>query len=182
MSQEQAKQRLRQIIWERALAMKLIAPDHAWEVIGLTRSAWEEHEQRDAGCPAPWPLCEELRNKHNVLATPDVLARSSAQALLKALETRRVLGLASPRQVYFLKLNGWGDETTTKVEAGKILDREWRESAERHRQEAAAQAAEQPQEPLPEHDDWVQRLIDGGTGGKKPASPVRRFDFSLDEE
>jgi len=163
----------REIFREAALAKKLLTAEHAWELIGLPSADWQEHERLGEFVQADWRLCEELHAKYRIIATPTTLTHRGARALLQVLEQRRLAGLASPRQVYFLMLNGQGDERTTAEEAQHVLTRLWRDP----REERAR--AEQPAK-IEKPDDWIQAIIDGRP--EPGAGPTRRFDFSLEDD
>lgn len=160
----------RWVFRKSALEKKLLTAEHAWELIGLTREAWDE-ETRDT--QADWRLCEELHEKYRVLATPTLLTQRAARALLQVLEQRRFAGLVSPRQVYFLKLNRLGDEKTTAKEAARLLTKLWRQK------ESICPARPAAEQKKP--DDWLQRFIDGATDVGDD-EPTRRFDFSIEDE
>jgi hypothetical protein len=160
-----------------ALAKKLLTAEHAWELIGLAREAWDEHERLGEFTQADWRLCEELHAKYRVIATPTTLTQHSARVLLRLLEQRRLAGLASPRQVYYLRLYGLSDERATAEDAKRALTRLW-EQDRRYRESVSIvpQRAEK-------HDDWLQAIIDGRPEPSAADSgPTRRFDFSIEDD
>jgi hypothetical protein len=175
--------RVRQFLWARAIDKKLIMPDHAWEVVGLAPADWAEHERLGAGIRPPGELLEGLRDRYKILATPAMLSYRAAWALWQELEKRRVVGLSSPRQVYFLKLENAGDETTPAKEAERIFEKLWGKSQrERQKQQQAQQEQEgkqQKEQQTEKRDDWLQHFIDGTPDEK--AEPTHRF-FSLDDD
>jgi hypothetical protein len=172
--------RMKQILRERAIDKKLILPDHAWEVVGLAPADWEEHERLGAGTRTPGELLERLRDKYKIVATPEMLSYRAACALWQELEKRRIVGLSSPRQVYFLKLNKAGDETTPAKEAEQIFKSLWGDQQRlRQAQQQVQQRSTEQEQQVEKHDDWLQHFIDGTPD--ETAEPSHRF-FSLDDE
>jgi len=135
-------------------------------------------ERLGAGVRTPGELLERLRDKYKIVATPETLTYRAACALWQELEKRRIVGLTSPRQVYFLKLNKAGDETTPAKEAEQIFKKLWGgQQRERQRQEQQGSTGQEQQ--VEKHDDWLQHFIDGTPD--ETAEPSHRF-FSLDDE